>query len=59
MKISAVNLFPLRGATPDGGWDEKLLNEEQNLHTLVEVITDEAISAIRLGLSSVIFSPFW
>ncbi|MDG2383246.1 MAG: mandelate racemase/muconate lactonizing enzyme family protein [Pirellulaceae bacterium] len=66
MKISAVNLFPLRGATPDGGWDEKLLNEEQNLHTLVEVITDEGISGVGSVFTSAklvegaidVFRPF-
>ncbi|MCP4191311.1 MAG: mandelate racemase/muconate lactonizing enzyme family protein [Planctomycetaceae bacterium] len=66
MKISGVNLFPLRGATPDGGWDEKLLNEEHNLHTLVEVITDEGISGVGSVFTSAklvegaieVFRPF-
>ena len=46
MKIIAVNLFPLRGATPDGGWDEKLLNEDENLTTLIEVVTDEGVTGV-------------
>ncbi|MEC7907095.1 MAG: mandelate racemase/muconate lactonizing enzyme family protein [Verrucomicrobiota bacterium] len=46
MKIQEIRLLPLRGATPDGGWDERFLDEENNLHTLVEVITDEGITGI-------------
>lgn len=49
MKIRDIRLLPLRGATPDGGWDEKFLDEQNNLHTLVEVITDEGVT----GLGSV------
>ncbi len=52
MKIEDVRLFPLRGATPDGGWDESLLDSETNLHTLVEVVTDEGVT----GLGSVFTS---
>ena len=46
LKIQDIRLLPLRGATPDGGWDEKLLREETNLHTLVEVITDEGVTGV-------------
>ncbi len=52
MKIKEINLLPLRGATPDGGWDEKFLDSENNLHTLVEVVTDEGVT----GLGSVFTS---
>lgn len=52
MKIEAIRLLPLRGATPDGGWDDKFLNEDNNLHTLIEVITDEGVT----GLGSVFTS---
>jgi len=52
MKIKDIRLLPLRGATPDGGWDEKFLNSESNLHTLVEVVTDEGVT----GLGSVFTS---
>lgn len=52
MKIRDIRLLPLRGATPDGGWDEQLLNDQTNLHTLVEVITDEGVT----GLGSVFTS---
>jgi D-galactarolactone cycloisomerase len=52
MKIKEIRLLPLRGATPDGGWDEKLLRDETNLHTLVEVVTDEGVT----GLGSVFTS---
>lgn len=46
MKIEEIRLLPLRGATPDGGWDEKLLQDDTNLHTLVEVITDEGVTGV-------------
>ncbi len=52
MKIESIRILPLRGATPDGGWDDVHLNPETNLHTLVEVITDEGIT----GLGSVFTS---
>lgn len=52
MKIRDIRLLPLRGATPDGGWDEQFLQDETNLHTLVEVITDEGVT----GLGSVFTS---
>ncbi len=46
MKIQDVRLLPLRGATPDGGWDSKFLDSENNLHTLVEVMTDEGVTGV-------------
>ncbi|MDA7510526.1 mandelate racemase/muconate lactonizing enzyme family protein [Verrucomicrobia bacterium] len=46
MKIQDIRLLPLRGETPDGGWDEKFLDRENNLHTLVEVITDERVTGV-------------
>lgn len=52
MKIQDIRLLPLRGATPDGGWDEKFLDSENNLHTLIEVVTDEGVT----GLGSVFTS---
>lgn len=52
MKIQQINLLPLRGATPDGGWDERFLDSANNLHTLVEVVTDEGVT----GLGSVFTS---
>lgn len=52
MKIREIRLLPLRGETPDGGWDDKFLDRENNLHTLVEVITDEGVT----GLGSVFTS---
>ncbi len=52
MKIKDIRLLPLRGATPDGGWDESFLDSENNLHTLLEVVTDEGVT----GLGSVFTS---
>lgn len=46
MKIKDIRILPLRGATPDGGWDQKFLGEENNLHTLIEVITDEGLTGV-------------
>lgn len=52
MKIQDVRLLPLRGATPDGGWDEKSLEADTNLHTLVEVITDEGVTGLGSAFTS-------
>jgi len=51
MKVKEVRVLPLTGATPDGGWEQGYADEE-NLHTLVEVITDEGV----VGLGSVFTS---
>ncbi|MEE3234943.1 MAG: mandelate racemase/muconate lactonizing enzyme family protein [Candidatus Latescibacterota bacterium] len=48
MKIKDIRILPLVGATPDGGWDQGY-EEQENLHTLVEVMTDEGV----VGLGSV------
>ena len=40
MKITDIITYPLRGGTPDTGWEQGM-DEEENLHTLVEVRTDE------------------
>lgn len=51
MKIRDVRLLPLVGQTPEGGWSNEL-TPDVNLHTLVEVVTDEGVS----GLGSVFTS---
>lgn len=51
MKIRDIRLLPLVGSTPDGGWSSGY-QEEENLHTLLEVITDEGVT----GLGSVFTS---
>jgi L-alanine-DL-glutamate epimerase-like enolase superfamily enzyme len=48
MKIAGIRSLPLVGATPDGGWTQGF-DAEENLHTLVEVTTDEGVT----GLGSV------
>ncbi|MFH1572039.1 MAG: mandelate racemase/muconate lactonizing enzyme family protein [Gemmatimonadota bacterium] len=48
MKIADLRLLPLRGATADGGWEQGF-DESENLHTLIEVITDEGV----VGLGSI------
>ena len=45
MKIADLRLLPLRGATADGGWDQGY-DETENLHTLIEVITDEGVTGL-------------
>ncbi|MBL8815852.1 MAG: mandelate racemase/muconate lactonizing enzyme family protein [Planctomyces sp.] len=42
MKIVEVEVFPLTGATVDGGWPQGH-EPQENLHTLVQVRTDEGI----------------
>ena len=46
LKITDIRLLPLIGQTPDGGWDAKFNDPDRNLHTLVEVITDQGITGI-------------
>jgi len=48
MKIREIRAAGLRGATPEGGWDEEL-RPDDCVHTLIAVITDEGL----IGLGSV------
>lgn len=43
MKIIKVNVIPLYGGTVDGGWPQGH-EPQENLHTLVEVVTDEGLT---------------
>jgi len=45
MKITRIDVLPLTGDTVDGGWPQGH-EPQENLHTLVEVHTDEGISGI-------------
>ena len=45
MKITQVDVLPLTGDTVDGGWPQGH-EPQENLHTLVEVHTDEGISGV-------------
>ena len=51
MKIADIRTIPLVGATPDGGWEQGY-DPGDNLHTLLEIITDEGVT----GLGSVFTS---
>ena len=51
MKIREIRAAGLRGATPEGGWDEEL-RPDDCVHTLIAVITDEG----PIGLGSVFTS---
>ena len=51
MKIREIRAAGLRGATPEGGWDEEL-RPDDCVHTLVAVLTDEGLT----GLGSVFTS---
>ena len=42
LKIASVRTIPLVGKTPDGGWAQGF-DPNENLHTLVEVHTDEGL----------------
>jgi L-alanine-DL-glutamate epimerase-like enolase superfamily enzyme len=48
MKIREIRAVGLRGATPEGGWNDEL-RQEDCVHTLISVITDEGLT----GLGSV------
>jgi D-galactarolactone cycloisomerase len=43
MKIIDVRIFPLTGGTVDGGWPQGH-EPQEDLHTLLEVITDEGLT---------------
>ena len=45
MKIREIRSIPLMGRTPQGGWDHDV-DPEENLHTLVEVLTDEGVTGV-------------
>ncbi|MGE3912966.1 MAG: mandelate racemase/muconate lactonizing enzyme family protein [Chloroflexota bacterium] len=45
MKIREIRSIPLMGRTPQGGWDHDV-DPKENLHTLVQVLTDEDVSGI-------------
>jgi L-alanine-DL-glutamate epimerase-like enolase superfamily enzyme len=45
MKIREIRSSPLMGRTPQGGWDHDV-DPDENLHTLVQVLTDEDVSGI-------------
>jgi L-alanine-DL-glutamate epimerase-like enolase superfamily enzyme len=45
MKIQEIRTIPLAGETPAGGWEHEIRPEE-NLHTLVEVVSDEGLKGV-------------
>ena len=45
MKIVSIDVLPLTGATVDGGWPQGH-EPQENLHTLIEIHTDEGISGV-------------
>jgi L-alanine-DL-glutamate epimerase-like enolase superfamily enzyme len=51
MRIREIRAAGLRGATPEGGWDEEL-RPDDCVHTLIAVLTDEGLT----GLGSVFTS---
>ncbi len=45
MKIREVHSIPLMGQTVDSGWGSRL-DQEENLHTLIEVKTEDGVTGI-------------
>lgn len=45
MKIQQVEIIPLFGGTVDGGWPQGH-EKKENLHTLLEVVTDEGLKGV-------------
>jgi D-galactarolactone cycloisomerase len=43
MKIKDIISIPLTGVTPEGGWDHEI-EPDENLHTLIRVVTDEGVT---------------
>lgn len=51
MKIADIRLTGLAGVTVEGGWAEEL-KPDDNLHTIVEVLTDEGLVGIGSAMTS-------
>lgn len=51
MKITDIRLTGLAGATPEGGWADEL-KPEDDLHTLVEIDTDEGLVGVGSAMTS-------
>ncbi len=51
MKITEIRSIPLKGETPEAGWDHEVTPEE-NLITLIAVLTDEGMSGIGCSYTS-------
>jgi L-alanine-DL-glutamate epimerase-like enolase superfamily enzyme len=51
MKIVDIRLTGLAGATVEGGWAEELVPQD-NLHTIVEVVTDQGLVGIGSAMTS-------
>src|SRR5436309_13690515 len=52
MKIADVRLTGLAGATVEGGWAEELTPED-NINTVVEVVTDDGLVGVGSAMTSV------
>lgn len=51
MKIIEIRTIPLMGRTPETGWDHEV-DPEENLQTIVEVVTDEGLVGIGSSYTS-------
>src|SRR5436190_1398256 len=51
MKIADIKLTGLTGGTVEGGWAEELAPED-NVHTVVEVLTDEGLVGVGSTFTS-------
>jgi L-alanine-DL-glutamate epimerase-like enolase superfamily enzyme len=51
MKITDIRLTGLAGGTVEGGWTEELLPDD-NINTIVEVITDEGLVGVGSAMTS-------
>jgi L-alanine-DL-glutamate epimerase-like enolase superfamily enzyme len=51
MKIASIKTIPLLGETPDTGWDHEP-GPDSNLHTLIEVTTDEGVTGVGSSFTS-------
>ena len=51
MRIREIRCAGLRGATPEGGWDEEL-QADDCVHTLVLVVTEEGLTGLGSAFTS-------
>src|SRR5262245_39104359 len=51
MKIIEVNAIPLYGRIQDAGWEDDIARED-NMHTLVEIVTDDGLKGYGSAYTS-------
>src|ERR1051325_11174263 len=51
MRITAIHLIGLAGGAVEGGWADEL-KPEDDVHTIIEVLTDEGLTGVGSAFTS-------